>query len=125
MADQWSRISESNKNKLLGTAKKTIKTMGKRILRISPVDTGLFKESWRTAINIPDLSITGPGAGLLPTLKLLRFGDVLFFTNNQPYALRLEFGHSNQAPLGMVRVTGADFQGVVNRSIKIITSPVL
>lgn len=32
----------------------------------------------------------------------------IYFTNNVPYAYRLEFGHSSQAPNGMVRITAED-----------------
>jgi hypothetical protein len=34
-----------------------------------------------------------------------------------PYALRLEYGWSKQAPAGMVRVTVAEFQAVVNAAV--------
>lgn len=34
----------------------------------------------------------------------------IYFVNNVPYAYRLEFGHSSQAPNGMVRVTAESFQ---------------
>lgn len=32
----------------------------------------------------------------------------IYFTNNVPYAYRLEFGHSSQAPSGMIRITAED-----------------
>ncbi|ENH6196732.1 hypothetical protein ABWC91_003164 [Yersinia enterocolitica] len=32
----------------------------------------------------------------------------IYFTNNVPYAYRLEFGHSSQAPNGMIRITAED-----------------
>lgn len=32
----------------------------------------------------------------------------IYFANNVPYAYRLEFGHSSQAPNGMIRITAED-----------------
>ena len=42
-------------------------------------------------------------------------GDVHFITNNLPYSLELEYGHSSQAPNGMVRLTVARFQSIVRQ----------
>lgn len=117
--NQWARIAKKNKTRMLSVAKKTTLIMGKRIIKISPVDTSLFKQTWNTAINMPDLSIdASAGAGLIPVTSQLKLGDVIYFTNNQPYARRLEFGWSSQAPLGMVRLTVANFQGIVDREAK-------
>ncbi|WP_256203847.1 MULTISPECIES: hypothetical protein [unclassified Pseudomonas] len=38
--------------------------------------------------------------------------------NNLPYAIPLEYGHSTQAPAGMVRVTLANFQHIVDEAIR-------
>lgn len=119
MSAQWDRIAKKNKDRMLGIVKKSTGSMGKRIIRVSPVDTGRFKGSWNTAIGEPNLSIeTSIGAGLLPILGQAKIGDDIYFTNNQPYAMRLEFGWSQQAPAGMVRVTLADFQGFVDRAAR-------
>lgn len=119
MASQWTRIADSQKRKLLRVAKNSFSFAGKKIIRLSPVDTGRFKENWLTAIAEANTSIDLPsGAGLTPVIKLLRLGDTIFFTNSLPYAFRLEFGHSNQAPMGMVRITLADWQGIVDREVK-------
>ena len=97
--------------------------MAKKIIRLSPVDTGRFKENWLTAIGEANTSIDLPsGAGLTPIVKLLRLGDTIFFTNSLPYAFRLEFGWSNQAPRGMVRITVADWQGIVDREVQKIAA---
>ena len=43
----------------------------------------------------------------------------LFFTNNLPYILRLEYGHSKkQAPLGWVRDTVSRFQKMVDSVVR-------
>ncbi|MNT90915.1 hypothetical protein D3C72_2319290 [compost metagenome] len=45
-------------------------------------------------------------------------GQMAYLINNLPYAIPLEFGHSNQAPNGMVRVTIARFQQIVEQAIR-------
>ncbi|ATV18020.1 hypothetical protein CFN58_28435 [Pseudomonas avellanae] len=47
-----------------------------------------------------------------------RAGDVAYITNSLPYAIPLEFGHSTQAPGGMVRITVARFQQIVEAAIR-------
>lgn len=44
-------------------------------------------------------------------------GEVFYFTNPAPYARRVEFGWSSQAPAGMVRVTVAEFQNIVRAAV--------
>ena len=45
-------------------------------------------------------------------------GQMAYIINNLPYAIPLEFGHSTQAPGGMVRVTVARFQRIVLEAIR-------
>jgi hypothetical protein len=45
-------------------------------------------------------------------------GKVHFLTNNLPYALRLEYGWSKQAPHGMVGVTVKEYQQIVDKAVK-------
>jgi hypothetical protein len=42
----------------------------------------------------------------------------IFLTNNLPYAEEVERGHSSQAPTGMVRVTLAEYPGIVERQVR-------
>ncbi|PRD13977.1 hypothetical protein [Pantoea coffeiphila] len=46
----------------------------------------------------------------------------VYFCNNVPYAYPLEFGHSHQAPSGMVRVTAAEFQRFFDDAAREVTS---
>ncbi len=45
-------------------------------------------------------------------------GGVTFISNSLPYAISVEYGHSSQAPAGMVRVTVAEFQQYVNQAVQ-------
>lgn len=42
----------------------------------------------------------------------------IYFVNNVPYAVRLEFGYSKQAPRGMVRITAQEFQKLFNEAAR-------
>ena len=45
-------------------------------------------------------------------------GQVAFIVNNLPYAIPLEYGHSTQAPNGMVRITVERFQQIVDAAAR-------
>ncbi|MEL4885714.1 hypothetical protein N6P31_01290 [Pectobacterium betavasculorum] len=42
----------------------------------------------------------------------------IYFCNNVPYAYPLEFGHSKQAPGGMVRITATEFQRFFDEAVR-------
>lgn len=127
MASQWANISTKNKANMLGVAKKTIKSISKDVVVHAPVDTSLFKSTLYAALNTPYLSITvDSGHGITEIANKLKIGDVYYFTSNQPYALRLEFGWSNQAPNGMFRLAIAKFPFTVNKiTTTFINRPVI
>ncbi|WP_258089853.1 hypothetical protein [Serratia liquefaciens] len=80
---------------------------------------GRFRGNWQVGLEAAPQGETGRvdksggktlAAGTL-VIERFRVGmQAVYFTNNVPYAYPLEFGHSTQAPGGMVRITAADFQ---------------
>jgi hypothetical protein len=81
------------------------------IVMRTPVDTGSLRASWRVSLNAPDLSRTinkdrnsplGPPAFTLGDVPLY---SKVFISNVTPYVMPIEYGWSNKAPYGMVRVT--------------------
>ena len=90
----------------------------------SPVDKGAFKSSWIGAVGSPSDSTFLPGrdaVGALSTmLSGFRTGQVFYYTNSMPYALKLEFGHSEQASQGMVRLTARRWNRIVNEQIRAV-----
>jgi hypothetical protein len=84
------------------------------IIAASPVDTGRFRGNWQTNVARPKdgaLPIRARAAAEAEILvNLGSLGDVVYFANNLPYALRLEEGYSHQAPVGMVRTNVARFE---------------
>jgi hypothetical protein len=98
--------------------------MFRRVVIKSPVDTGRFKSNWQVAIgSIPAGTLelndkTGAATISQVTAATLGFkaGEVIYLVNNLAYARALEYGHSKQAPAGMVRVTIAEYNAVANKA---------
>ena len=92
------------------------------IIKASPVDTGRFRGNWQTTGATP---ATGLIAGVDPTGNKAVNSAATYITNapnwneftltnNLPYAQRLEYGWSKQAPLGIVGRNVTRFQALIN-----------
>lgn len=80
---------------------------------------GLFRGNWQISFDIP---VTNAIDRIDPTgMDTLKDGieqigrytygvKSVYFTNNLPYSVRLEFGHSKQAPNGIVRIAALNTQ---------------
>lgn len=87
---------------------------------------GRFRGNWQFSIDTPadgTLDQVDPSGGVtLAKLRLqvgqLTAGQTAYIVNNLPYAVPLEYGHSQQAPGGMVRITLARFQQIVDEAIR-------
>ncbi|PBQ00329.1 hypothetical protein CCL17_16975 [Pseudomonas congelans] len=87
---------------------------------------GRFRGNWMFGIGAPnnttteELDPSGSKSNARIANGVLEFhaGDVAYITNSLPYAIPLEFGHSTQAPGGMVRITVARFQQIVEAAIR-------
>jgi hypothetical protein len=82
------------------------------IVKKTPVDTGNARASWvigigRKAIPAPPSAGVSEDDTLLRTAQLHRSNGLqpIFISNYVPYINRLEDGHSQQAPTGMVALT--------------------
>jgi len=91
----------------------TLFALTSRVIKETPVDTGRLRNNWQSSIGGPlrgELSgADKTGAGAIrranSTIANLDLGETFYFTNNLPYAARIEFeGWSKQAPSGMLRV---------------------
>lgn len=91
------------------------------IVRLSPVDEGDYVADWDTKIGgwpadseqPPDKKKTKTRARLRDIIKDVKYGVAVFFENDDPVAVRLEFGYSDQAPQGVVRLTVRKWRGFV------------
>ncbi|WP_163998676.1 HK97 gp10 family phage protein [Pyxidicoccus caerfyrddinensis] len=96
------------------------------VVTASPVDTGRFRGNWQVGVGgRPSGEVEGAdkdGAATLAAAKSVldgaEVGDTVYLTNNLPYARRLEFGHSQQAPRGMVRTTLANLREILEEAVK-------
>lgn len=92
----------------------------KLVIFATPVDTGRLRGNWQTTINSPASAAIGrndPGGAAAMAEAVANLGsltDVVWFTNNLPYAERIEYdGWSKQAPEGMVRRHVASWKRIV------------
>ena len=75
----------------------------------TPVDTGRARGNWYPSIGAPSDTVDWESKGqaasigrVTATVTSAKLGSVVWLTNNLPYILPLENGHSKQAPSGMV-----------------------
>jgi len=87
---------------------------------------GRFRANWHLSINVVEnvtFDEVDPGgqatiAALVSAVSDFTAGQTAYLINNLPYAIPLEYGHSTQAPGGMVRITVARFQQIVLEAIR-------
>ena len=87
---------------------------------------GRFRGSWDMALEAPPSTlyrtIDPSGAVSVDRVKAAipekAGGNMYFLTNNTPYAVPLEDGHSTQAPIGMVGINVMAWQNIVNDATK-------
>lgn len=124
---RWSipieRLAERAGLKLDTVTRKVTLDLFTSVVQKSPVDTGRFKGNWNVSTTTPNLSLSATmnGArGLSEAQKALNIpaGGVAFLSNGLPYARRLEFGYSQQAPAGMVRLSVREFRQFVERAVR-------
>lgn len=99
--------------------------IGESLINLSPVDTGRFKANWQFTIGAPanssliatDKEGDETIAKLIAAVNALEPGQVAYIVNTLIYAIPLEYGHSQMAPNGMVRLTIAEFDRIVAESV--------
>ena len=89
-----------------------------RIVEKTPVDTGLARSNWQVTISEVSeelFEVRGPSevisAGMQAVSDIPPF-SIVYITNNVPYIVFLERGHSKQAPKGMVEVSAGELLGL-------------
>lgn len=112
-----------------GTAtRKAVIDLFQRVVNESPFDTGRFKGNWQISSNRPKEGTldredpNGSQANAEIAQHMASIQDPLemevWLVNNLPYAEPLEYGYSDQAPEGMVRVNVAKFPRIVAKYAK-------
>jgi hypothetical protein len=93
------------------------------IIERTPVDTGRLRSNWFANVGRGSRETTTATTGATERMRAALAGRLdadIFFTNNLPYANRIEFdGHSRiQAPNGMVRISVLRWGSIVKKSAK-------
>lgn len=89
-----------------------------RLVQKSPVDTGRFKANWVVGNGFVNNTTTESlqAASNEPLINSIKVnGQTIYLTNSLPYANRLEYGWSKQAPKGMVRTTLVELQSIARQ----------
>lgn len=93
------------------------------IILASPVDTGRFRANWQASNERPASGevngFADPVNKVATYINGAPFANEFTLANNLPYAYKLEFGYSNQAPQGMVRINVARFQRILDEQARI------
>lgn len=125
-AESLAAFAEQTKEAIDDVFREVVIEIGTSVIRLSPVDTGRFKGNWQFTVGAPsNQSIdTFDKAGhetiatLVAEVSKLEVGQVAYIVNNLVYGVPLEYGHSDQAPAGMVQITLARFQQIVEEAIR-------
>ena len=104
--------------------RRTMIGLGSKLIEKSPVDTGRFKNNWMPgdgAVNTTTTTeVDTTGAIALARItagaRAFKMGGTFYIANSLPYARRLEYGWSKQAPQGFVRLTVLEFKADVARA---------
>lgn len=102
--------------------------LGGQMVDRSPVDTGRFKNAWVTSTGAADPSrpqgADKSGARSLAVLNeriaAWKPGQTIWILNNLSYAKPLEYGHSQQAPSGIVRLTVQNYGEAISKAVALI-----
>lgn len=90
----------------------------------TPVDTGRLRGNWQASLDSPALHTIEGAKSDAEVLKQIEdnlgdAGQTSYLTNNLPYAIPIEYGHSKvKAPAGMVRRNVARFQRLVKEELQ-------
>ena len=125
-SESLAAFAEQAKEVIDDVFREVVIKIGTSVIRLSPVDTGRFKGNWQFTVGAPsnqsidtvDKSGHETIAALVAEVSNLEAGQVAYVVNNLLYGIPLEYGHSDQAPAGMVQITLARFQQIVDEAIR-------
>ncbi|CDH43848.1 hypothetical protein [Candidatus Contendibacter odensensis] len=91
--------------------------VSERVIERTPVDTGFARSQWQPGINGSSSASDDPFAAVHLAASQMKSGDTFTLMNHCKYIGRLEYGWSQQAPNGMVRVTLAEAPDIAQKLI--------
>lgn len=123
---QIENFSAKAQEKALKIFKKSVIDLTSDIISDTPVDTGRLKNNWFPSVGVVSTEATEATANEAGdraekyAQNELTLDKTFYFTNNLPYAFRIEFeGWSkNKAPQGMVRRNAIRWKQIVKRAAR-------
>lgn len=116
---QFALISEKIKAKQEEINRRALFAMSRRILLKTPVDTGEARTGWSFGVGGEGTPSEGDTLNaILVAIEPMKVGQLGFFLNKVPHIIPLEYGHSKQAPSGMVRISVAQWDRVVAKAAR-------
>lgn len=121
-ADDIRKFAEKTKLNLELVHRKVVLDLTYSVIEMSPVKTGRFRNNWNIAYGSPNTGTTEntfqPFGRVYQEAQQLKPGGVVYITNSLPYAIPLEYGWSQQAPEGMVRVTIRNYEQYIADAVR-------
>jgi hypothetical protein len=124
-SDDLKKWAVKTKEKCENIGPKIALELFSRIVQYTPVDTGRARANWQiggslnsTSLNVYDPMGKGSGTVKYGASILSAMPDtkIIWIFNNLVYIVPLEYGHSDQAPNGMVRRAIAEFQALIAKA---------
>nr|WP_315059865.1 hypothetical protein [uncultured Campylobacter sp.] len=123
---QIENFSAKAQEKVLKIFKKSVVDLTSDIISDTPVDTGRLKNNWFPGVGAASEQTTEATANEASdraekcAQNELTLDKTFYFTNNLPYALRIEFeGWSKvKAPQGMVRCNAIRWKQIVKKAAR-------
>lgn len=121
---EWIEETETKIDDVLQTI---VIQVGKSVVTLSPVDTGLFRGNWQLTVGegstASKLRYDQEGdetlAEIAKKANSFTAGQVAYIQNHVLYGYDLEYGYSNQAPEGIVRITAVQFNRIVEEAVRL------
>lgn len=116
-------FGEKTEKILNDVARMAVTTVFQNIVMRTPHDTGRARANWQITsdepqnVSLNEKDPTGSKTCQKIQDKMAHFDSTtkkITLYNNLAYIVPLEYGHSSQRPNGMVRVSLAEFQNIVN-----------
>ena len=119
--DTWAQGA----NKSMAQVRKfVIVNMLGSVVKDTPVLTGMLRSNWQASIGAPkegELPLRPANMAMAEIADVagkVKGDETVYFRNNIPYAVAIEFGHSKKRPEGMVRKNLAKFSQIVKQAVQ-------
>ena len=106
--------------------RQTVAIIAQELDQRTPRDTGRLAANWQFGKYSPPSGVVttvalapgAVGARIAAESATVRAGGVVWIVNNLPYAGRIEYGYSQKAPEGMVRITLANLPAAIDSYLR-------